>query len=459
MQYNIIMAFDDPVNTPFASHYPSRPSRPRRRWLERILLAGFLFCLIVGLITLFWLWQLYRGQQPVIQLDNPLASIQTEQVVAGLAIAELAGDPADALAYQAIQAGYLETSRAALLFHHFPNGATQLNLLLLMAQHYSQQDESEIAGLLFHQARAVVLLDGSFSSLERSQALLQISQGLAKIGKLAEAQDAASQTLLAVRRAPDLLPAQRSEIFTSLRPLADQLSDETLRRQLTELVRNPFFAIQENLVQVERIERRALPLDYTDALKTAIGTRQQRARELVNRINFTGGADIGPEQAALQQALLAEDQAWIAFVAEQQQANILPGQQLWLLLAQRDWLLTKLRIASGAFGLALVPEWTANHSAYLRELNAVTGAIDTLLQTIAAAEPDPLAQATFRLAARQWLALQHELGHYPDSSAEQLNERLLAAQNELTQLGSPVAFPIAYDAAAVPSGFRLQAMP
>ncbi len=453
------MAFDDPINSPFPSHYTSRPGRPRRRWLERLLLVGFLFCLLVGLVTLSALWQLYRAQQPIIQLDDPLASIRADQVVAGLAVAELAGDPADALAYQAIQAGHLETGRAALMFHHFPSGATQLNLLLLMAQHYSQQGESEIAGLLFHQARAVILLDGSFGSLERSQALLQIAQGLAEIGKLAEAQDIATQTLIAVRRAPDLLPAQRSEFFTNLRPLADQLADVTLRQQLAELVRNPFFATQDDLVQLERIERRAMPIAYADALKTAIGTRQQRARELVNRINFTGGVDIGPEQAALQESLLAEDQAWIGFVAEQQQSGLSPNQQLWLLLAQRDWLLLKLRIASGAFGLALVPAWEANHSAYLRELNAVTGAIDGLLQNIAAAEGDPLAQATLRLAARQWLVLQHELGHYPDSSAEQLNERLLAAQSELTQLGSPMAFPVAYAADAVPPGFRLQSAP
>jgi hypothetical protein len=453
------MAFDKRWDSSFASPYPAKPVRRRRRWLEVLLILGFLVCLLIGLVALGVLWRLYNGQRPQVQLDDPLAAVQAADIVPQLALAELAGDPAEALAYQAYQAGELETGRTILLFTPPTSSSGRLAMLLQLAHYYAEAGETQYAPLLLQQAQALALLDGTLGSLERSQALIQIAEGLLSAGEKAAALDTVRQAVEVARQAPELLPAQRSQLFTNLRPLAEQLDDATLRQQIAELVRNPFLTVSGEPLPVGQLWSQVQPVAYSPELLTAIATRQQRARELVNRIAFTGGTDIGPEQAALAQALLAEDVAWGAFVGQQGGVGLPPAQQLGLLLDQQAWLLLKLRIASLGFGLSLVPDWETNRAAMMRELDALAGALDTALQSLIAAEPDPTAQATLRLEALHWLALQYELGYMPDGSPQPISQRLSETQAQLAQLGTPVPFPIVYESTASPPGFRIQASP
>src|SRR5262245_10490323 len=119
------MAFDNRLNAPYAQPFATRPARRRRRWLERLLVFGFLLCLLVGLGALAMLWRLTAGDTTAVRFDAPLASLRTEHIVPALTLAELAGDPVDALAYQALAAGQLETARALLTYRRQDNGATQ----------------------------------------------------------------------------------------------------------------------------------------------------------------------------------------------------------------------------------------------------------------------------------------------------------------------------------------------
>jgi hypothetical protein len=454
------MAFDNRWDSALDSSYTIEPvGRRRNRWLEITLLLGFLACLLIGLGALAIFWRLYTDQTPAVQLNDPLASVQPTLITPGLALAELAGDPTEALAYQAFHAGHLETARVILTFTPAANSDSRLGLLLPLARQYLQVNDAAFATLLFYQAQALATLDDTLGSLERSQTLVQIADGLLAAGEREAALDVTIAALRVARQAPDLLPAQRSQLFTSIRPLADQLGDVTLRQQIAELVRNPFLSPTGVSLTSGQLWSQLEPIELTPEVMTAIATRQQRARELVNRIAFTGGADIGPEQAALAQALLAEDGARAQFVSSAQGAGLSPGQQLWLLLDQRAWLLLKIRIASLGFGLSLLPEWEASRASLVRELNAATGAIDNGLQTLINRESDPLTQATLHLEALHWLALQHELGYTLAGSPEQLNQRLAATQAQLTELGSPPPFPVAYEATANRPGFRLQATP
>jgi hypothetical protein len=385
--------------------------------------------------------------------------LRLEQIAPALTLSELAGDPAEALAYQALQAGQLESARALLTYQTPGGAAPPLGLLLRMASLYAETGEETIAALLFHQARAVALLTSGLNSLEQGQALAQIAQGQLEVGAPDAARDSMEQAFIVARWAPDLLPVQRSQLFTSLRPLADQLGDTTLRQQIVEFSRNPFLAVAPLPPVPLHIWDLAVAPVYDDNLTTRVATRRQRARELVNRIAFTGGADIDPERAALAEALLAEDQAHGAFVAQQQQNALPPDQALGLLFDQRAWLLLKIRIASQSFGLSLVPEWEAARPALVRELAVVTTALDAALTTVATNQPEPLDQALLRQEAHQWLALQHELGRYPESSPQQVGERLAQIQAELAQLGRAEPLRLVYAPSAVPPGFRLQPGP
>jgi hypothetical protein len=198
------------------------------------------------------------------------------------------------------------------------------------------------------------------------------------------------------------------------------------------------------------------PVAFDAAVATAIATRQQRARELVDRIAFTGGVDIDPERQALAQALLAEDQARSEFLRQMQTNNLPLAQQAGLWLDHRSWVLWKVRVAVQGYGLVLLPEWEANREGLLRELGAATSNLDNLLTSLAGAQDAPLLQAQIQVEARNWLALQNQLGLYPDSTAADLGQRLSQAQADLAQRHSPLALPVVYNPLASGPPFRIQ---
>jgi hypothetical protein len=426
----------------------------RRRWLERLLLIGFMLCLLIGLAALALLWNVYQGGQQPSLADEPLVSVRSDLILAPLALAQLSGDPAEALAFQALQAGHLETSRAILSFSSEINGSAHLGLLTQLARRYLDNGQREIASLLSQQMRDSALLDNSLNTIERSQALQQAAANFLLLDDQTAALDSAIQAQRVIEQSPNLLPAQRSQLFQTLHPLADKLEDPRFRQEIAELLRNPFVAPQGMTVTV-RLSQVAESLPWDEAVSTARSTRQQRARELADRIAFTGGADIDPERQALAQALRSEDLARAEYARRLLAGGMTLPQQIWLSQEQREWQLTKLRIATGGFGLTIVPEWDGQRLVLLREVGALTTHLDNLLHAWVNGQEQNVEQSLLRFEVRSWLALQHQRGLYPGIAADDLGRRFEQVQAELQQRGSMLALPIVYD----PPLFRFQALP
>jgi hypothetical protein len=440
----------------FAATPPKRSKRRRRRWLELLLLLGFLFCLLLSLAALALFWNALRTDERM--SERPLQSLRTDQIAPQLTLRALIGDPVDALAHQALTAGQLESSRVLLFFQGSANHTTRLSLLLQLARRFAQAGQTPQAISVYQQAHALAVLDATLASLERSQALIQCGEGYLAAQEPAAALHSANQALRIAQQAPDLLPAQRSQLFTSLQPLAEALGDEALRQQVAELVRNPFVQVSGTLLTSQLWSLLTAP-SLDDTLTTAIATRQQRARELADRIAFTGGADIDPERIALAQALLLEDQARSAFLDRTRSSDLPPAQRLWLLLDHREWLLLKVQIAAQGFGLSLLPDWEANQAGLEREVAAVMGNLDALFNNLAAAQPDAITQASIRLEARLWLAAELARDLYFGGAPLEISQRIGQDQSELARLGQPLALPIGYDPAAIPPGFTILAAP
>jgi len=281
------------------------PVRPRRRWLEGLLLFGFLLCLVVGLSALAALWSFYRATNST-QTADPLSGFQTSQIMPQLIIMQLAGDPAEALAQQALNAGELETSRALLTYNIQAIEPSRVELLLQLAHRYRDREEMAPAVQLYQMVRAIAILNPSLPAFERSQILVQCSEGLLATEEQAAARDTIEQAKRVTEQAPDLLPIQRSQIFDSLRPLVRQLDDSLLTQQIDELARNPFLQPAGLLLHGTFVNL-AEPLPFDETLIAAVANRQLRARQLAERILFTKGVDIEPERLALFQALVEED--------------------------------------------------------------------------------------------------------------------------------------------------------
>jgi hypothetical protein len=300
------------------------------------------------------------------------------------------------------------------------------------------------------------VLDLTMTPLERAQLLVQTAKGLLAAGQVAGARDAALQAQRIAAQTPDLLPAQRSQIFSDLQAFADDLEDPAFAAKLNDLARNPFLSPPG--VQIpHRIDTFDQLLPYDPQLAALIAVRAQAATLLADRIALTGGVDIDPERQALAQALLAEDQARSLFYQQARGGTVSLPQQTWLLWDQINWLATKLRIARQGYGLSILPEWEQRADALLAELGGAYNDYAMTLDAHAAALPSPADQALQRVENQMWLAGQAERGLFTALSLNDLSERLRIVQDDAARQAGTLALPVAYEAEAAPPGFRIQA--
>lgn len=435
------------------------PQRPRL-WLERLLIAAFLVSLLIGLGALALFFVVRNQTQPSINAD-PLQSVRTTLIVPQLALRELSGDAASGLAAQAIQAGHRETARAILAFATAIPGVERTARLTTLAQAYATAGEPDMAAQIVSLVVTDAILDDALPVRERVNHLTQSAALLYAGGYTDAATDAATQALRIAAQSPGLLPAQRSVLFNDLRdaiaPYANQnAATRALNAQVADFARNPYL-IGAGMIVTPTMAAFTQPIAYDSSTQEKITARQSAARILADRIEFTGGVDIEPERQALAAALLAEDAARAQFY--QNPGEIARGQQLWLLLDRRAWLVEKLRVAMRGYGLALMPEWEAQTSQILAELNAANSYLNTVMAAYAGDQSTPRDQALLQIETQHWLAQQAMRGLYPDAPVATIGEFLRTQQDVLAQQGAPLALPVAYDATATPAGFRIQPMP
>jgi hypothetical protein len=285
--------------------------------------------------------------------------------------------------------------------------------------------------------------------------LLLAASGLLEAGEEEAALETAIQAKRVAAQAPDLLPVQRSQTFESLRPISRRFNDSFFSQQIDELARNPFLQPSGVLLTPRWLSLgAALPVD--EAVVAAAEQRRLAARVLADRLSLTGGIDVDPERQTLAAALVAEDQIRGDSYRTLLGAGLSLAQQLTLLHERRAWLALKSRIASGGFGMTLVPEWEAN-AAFLRDdLATATASLNPLLDSFITSLAEPAEQAALRVDGLHWFALQAELGLYPGASITDLSDRIHYAQSELERLGQPLALPAEYEPSASPPGFRIQ---
>jgi hypothetical protein len=448
----------------YSDHPPSGsageplPKQPRRYvWLERLLLLAFAFCLVIGLAAFAVWWTLRSPEQPTLGGD-PLAAVRTDQVLPQLALRQLAGDAAEGLAVQAMQAGHLETARAILSYETDLHPTTQLGRLAQLGRAYQEADERPVAAQVYRLTLPTAVLELTMSPLERAQLLVQTAKGMLTAGHLAGARDAATQAQLIATQTPDLLPAQRSQVFGELQRLASELKDPAFAAKINDLARNPFVSPQGVLIP-HRLDTFTERLPYDDTVTATINTREQAATLLADRIALTNGVDIEPERQALAQALLAEDQARSQFYQQARSGAVSLPQQTWLLRDRIGWLATKLRIAQSGYGIAILPEWEQQAGTISNELGAAHNDYAAALDAAAAALPTPADQALQRVENQMWLAQQAERGFYASIGMSDLSERLRIVQDDMERQLGPMALPVAYEPEAMPPGFRIQPEP
>jgi len=376
------------------SNLPLAAPRPRNVWLERLLLAAFILCLLIGLSAFGIWWTLRDTHQPSLGGD-PLLAVRTALVLPQLALRQLAGDAPDGLAVQAMKAGQRETARAILTYDTELSATARVARLAQLGRLYQEVGDAQAAAETYRLVLPPAVLNASLPPLERAQLLVQSASGLLAAGQAEAALTAAVQAKRLAAQTPNLLPAQRKQVFDDLRSLAVPLKNPAFKQQVDDLARNPFISPNGVLIP-QRPATFTQPLPYDEATQSVIAVRQQAARLLADRIALTGGVDIDPERQSLAQALLAEDQARTQFYQAARGGQVSLAQQTWLLQDQIAWLSAKLRIARQGYGIAVLPEWELRAGALLEELGQAYNDYAAALDGYAAAQLTPLDQALQR---------------------------------------------------------------
>lgn len=447
----------------------TRSVRHRRPWLEMVLLLGFLFCLLIGLSALgILLW--FRSDAEISVASAPRELLRPERITPAIALMTLAGDPPQALAVQTVTAGELDTGYATLLFDANFAPTHRVSLLLQLAQRYRNEGTHAQAVSVYKLVRALAVLAPDLSPIERTQALMQSAAGLLAAEETAAALESAVQAARVAAQTPDLLPAQRSQLFETLRPLARDIGDARFSQQISELARNPYLTPMGQLLTprlFESVQPAVLPQEVAEAQNV----RRAAARALADRIRFfyasgvSGdlASDIEPERLALEEALLAEDRVRRNFIENRLTTSGLSlEQELQLLLDYRQWVAHKSQVALNGFGLSLVPLWTTDQVRIDQELTVATDNVAQLLDAIVSAAPTETDRALLRIEKLHWLALQWEWGLYPQGNPLQIGEQLrfeqtrLREPNQLDQPSVLLALPAVYEPGATLPGFHIQ---
>lgn len=463
--YFYIMRSDSPYSSTHSSTrspmppYPSDgyngvPKRNRYRWVQLLLIIGFSLFALISMVALTALWWFF-GLAPSTMTDVT-PKIQVEKIRPELALMYLAGDPVDALALQALQAGEYDTSRALISFGANAMPDPPLALTLQLSQRFQNANDTTMATYLLHDSAAIAVLDTALTPLERAETLLLCADNFLQLGKITEAVDAAQQVLRIAELTPDLLPAVRGRLLQDLQGIVNQLPDDELRQRTRELARNPYLA-PSGLVVQEPTPYADGSIEFEQQLADHIRLRQQLARQVAERMVQAPVADVSPLILSLAQALQAEDeQRTLYFNQFSTSESLTFSLQFWLVNEHRQWQILKLAVARGVFGLSLVPEWEAAEAAITNDLAEITDILQTKYLVLAQAEGEPLVQLTQRIAILRWFALQNALGLYPQRS-DAINESLLIAQNELIQFNTSAALKVSYQSDATPPGFRIEA--
>ncbi|MFZ1755766.1 MAG: hypothetical protein WBO46_01100 [Caldilineaceae bacterium] len=434
---------------------PETPGQNSRRWLQLFLLAGFLLSLLIGLGALLGVYLLPELEEETVRvISDPVRLVEPAEIPPHLALLQLAGADDEGLVRQAATAGERGLAYSILIYDGTLTPSRQANELLRVGRLFLAADDRLRAVAAFERARTAALFALPMPPLERGQLLVRSAEGLLQAGNPESAHQSALQAQHVAVQSAGLLPAQRQQILQAAAPIIRaQGSSEEIER-LDELLRSPGQS-PERVALINRLPELRAEYPYPPELDTLRDQRMAASQTLIERLVATGGQDIDPERNALAQALLAEDALRGQIYAGWNNPALQLDQRHGLLLDYRDWLLVKIRVAEGGFGLRLVDLWERDSVATRSLLGRVMSELSALMQAQIDAETDPLAQAILRLEALQWLTFQAEMGHYPNAPLGDLASRMDQAQAEMERLGLPPDLPLYFDTEAEPPGFRI----
>ncbi len=409
--------------------------RSRLAWLL-LALAVILLVIAIGAVVAF----LLLGQREVGEgsWQDPIAAIQPNEVAPDLALYPLAGALELETVDAAIENGELETAYAILVFSQDLSDAQRLGRLLRLGERFGEAERPERAALCFQQVYELAILHPRLPDPARADALLSGGRGWAAIGEEAQAVQAFDQVYTLAMESPYLQMANRRDLLVGLETAYADLGyperAEACRARIVELD-------QEARPQPPALpgEQPDLPLGTGTVSSPEVGELENARREAAFALleAYTGGAGApAAELEALSQALLAEDAAKQALYTQELEATSQPGRRIDVHWQMIRWLLLKVQVAAGGFGLPLVSAWEGALPSIQSDLSKAYEDLYFEYEDLVTALPQAGLIGPGRYQVRRQVVLEGRLGRYANYPAQQLADKLQEAARELIAAGS-----------------------
>ena len=405
--------------------------RPLRKsnWLLVALVAGVVVLTLTGLALLGAYLYLSREAAAKVPWVSPLEAVRPQAVAPDLAVLSLAGEPEDRVIRAALDANEVETAYAGLAHSVLLPDSQRSGNWLLMADRYLKA-EPERAASAVQAALDVAALSPYLSDMTRADISTQAASRFAELKRVPAARLALAQAESIARHSLTLLPAQRRTILerveASYRALGDADAAQALRKGMEAASAGPGVKVEPGQPVLPALRS---GVKLPQPVVTAMTARQQAAAQMAARWLNSSPNTRNALVESLGKALLAEDAARAEFYASA--AKLPDADRLTLLHDRVAWLTTKYRVASGAFGAALAPEWAKQAEAIRDELvgahTDLTNGYGQQLDTLLPADAGPARVELLRQAL-----LATRLGLFPDPAAEKpLSDQLLTASRDL----------------------------
>lgn len=408
-----------------------------RKWLFFILISGFLIFVLAGLIAFGAYFFTSRREVSLSTWNDPIAQIETENVKPALALLPLAGVSSSEAFSQAMEAGELESAYAILVFSLDLSERERVGSFLLLARHYAEAGNATKAKLCYRQASAIATLSPVLSDLTRADAYLQIGSGLASLREQGKAKLNYEQAYTIALYSPYLKKAHQKSILDKLASAYEAIGES----QRAEQALNQSAALDLEVSDSTESEPADKDREFllgrpneptmTEEVAEAEAARREEALNLSDYLLSTLKQPPDNLMANMAQALRTEDEARLSFYNTEPAEPPMLLEKVAIAWHKVRWLTIKYQVASGGYGLSLMPEWEAQVAEIQSELSKAYEDLYALHseQVIALPEADTIDQAWVEVL-RQEIEV-GRLGLYPNYPEEQLTAKLKEATEKL----------------------------
>ncbi len=373
----------------------------------------------------------------IIRGRNPLNTVNPAEIDPALALASLGGVADADVIIEAIRKGRPETALAALAYRPTLPDKESAGDFLLLGNAYQANNNREKAVFCYQMAGQIATLSPNLADTVRADIFVEAAEKLTTLDQADWVKFYLDQAFVVAAKSPFLQGAHRHGVFERLQKDYTILYEQNGLAEARELARQSLNlsakpqSLAGNTEQLFILPQNSEAIALPMALQEAEANRWSRAQELAALLVERGGNAPQSAKDALKEALVAEDAQKLPFYAQELSAAAQLSRKIDITLAQIEWLSTKNRIARGAYGLSLVPEWEAQAEQIRADLTKTYEGLYALYADLIVALPElsQIDKATEERLRREILA--GELGRYPNYPEEQRRKQLLDATNQL----------------------------